>query len=161
MTRFICTGWKTFVTGVFPGRSGGDTGFRLTIAMNVARWLYQEACRRNVRSADVHTLLRMRIPWIPGFPLRCGRSLYLDGRIRRKNWIILSDGCTGYRIRHHFLLGNPYGIFRIRAYRKGSVPHRIYPRPGAGSLGRKMSKSLGNGIDPLEIIDQYGADACV
>ncbi len=27
------------------------------------------------------------------------------------------------------------------------------------SLGRKMSKSLGNGIDPLEIIDEYGADA--
>ena len=27
------------------------------------------------------------------------------------------------------------------------------------NLGRKMSKSLGNGIDPLEIIDQYGADA--
>ena len=27
------------------------------------------------------------------------------------------------------------------------------------SLGRKMSKSLGNGIDPLEIIDNYGADA--
>lgn len=27
------------------------------------------------------------------------------------------------------------------------------------SLGRKMSKSLGNGIDPLEIIDKYGTDA--
>ncbi len=27
------------------------------------------------------------------------------------------------------------------------------------NLGRKMSKSLGNGIDPLEIIDKYGADA--
>ena len=27
------------------------------------------------------------------------------------------------------------------------------------SQGRKMSKSLGNGIDPLVIIDQYGADA--
>ncbi len=25
--------------------------------------------------------------------------------------------------------------------------------------GRKMSKSLGNGIDPLQVIDQYGADA--
>src|SRR5690606_35458409 len=25
--------------------------------------------------------------------------------------------------------------------------------------GRKMSKSLGNGIDPLEIIEKYGADA--
>ena len=27
------------------------------------------------------------------------------------------------------------------------------------SLGRKMSKSLGNGIDPLEIIEKYGTDA--
>ena len=26
-------------------------------------------------------------------------------------------------------------------------------------LGRKMSKSLGNGIDPLEVIEKYGADA--
>ena len=25
--------------------------------------------------------------------------------------------------------------------------------------GRKMSKSLGNGVDPLEVIDEYGADA--
>jgi valyl-tRNA synthetase len=25
--------------------------------------------------------------------------------------------------------------------------------------GRKMSKSLGNGIDPLEVIDRFGADA--
>lgn len=27
------------------------------------------------------------------------------------------------------------------------------------SQGRKMSKSLGNGVDPMEVIDQYGADA--
>ena len=27
------------------------------------------------------------------------------------------------------------------------------------SQGRKMSKSLGNGIDPIEVIDKYGADA--
>ncbi len=27
------------------------------------------------------------------------------------------------------------------------------------ALGRKMSKSLGNGIDPLEVIEEYGADA--
>jgi valyl-tRNA synthetase len=25
--------------------------------------------------------------------------------------------------------------------------------------GRKMSKSLGNGVDPMEVIDNYGADA--
>jgi len=28
-----------------------------------------------------------------------------------------------------------------------------------GPDGRKMSKSLGNGVDPLELIDEYGADA--
>ena len=27
------------------------------------------------------------------------------------------------------------------------------------SQGRKMSKSLGNGIDPLDIVDKYGTDA--
>ena len=27
------------------------------------------------------------------------------------------------------------------------------------ALGRKMSKSLGNGIDPLVVIEEYGADA--
>ena len=27
------------------------------------------------------------------------------------------------------------------------------------SQGRKMSKSLGNGVDPLEVVEQYGADA--
>ena len=27
------------------------------------------------------------------------------------------------------------------------------------SLGRKMSKTLGNGVDPLEVIDKYGADS--
>ena len=26
-------------------------------------------------------------------------------------------------------------------------------------LGRKMSKSLGNGVDPMDVIDEYGADA--
>ena len=27
------------------------------------------------------------------------------------------------------------------------------------ALGRKMSKSLGNGVDPIEVIEEYGADA--
>ena len=43
----------------------------------------------------------------------------------------------------------------------GDIPFRTVFIHGLvrDSKGRKMSKSLGNGIDPLEIIDKYGADA--
>lgn len=43
----------------------------------------------------------------------------------------------------------------------GDVPFRKVLIHGLvrDSQGRKMSKSLGNGIDPLEIVDKYGADA--
>lgn len=43
----------------------------------------------------------------------------------------------------------------------GQVPFKdIYITPLLrDKKGRKMSKSLGNGVDPLEIIDQYGSDA--
>ena len=43
----------------------------------------------------------------------------------------------------------------------GQVPFKDVLLTGLvrDSLGRKMSKSLGNGIDPLEVIDNYGADA--
>lgn len=43
----------------------------------------------------------------------------------------------------------------------GEVPYRDIFITGMikDKLGRWMSKSLGNGIDPLEMIDEYGADA--
>ncbi len=43
----------------------------------------------------------------------------------------------------------------------GEVPFRTVFMHGLvrDERGRKMSKSLGNGIDPLDVIDQYGADA--
>ena len=43
----------------------------------------------------------------------------------------------------------------------GDVPFRdvIIHSTVLAPDGRRMSKSLGNGVDPLEIIDQYGADA--
>ena len=43
----------------------------------------------------------------------------------------------------------------------GSIPfhHVLIHGLVRDSQGRKMSKSLGNGIDPLEVIEKYGADA--
>ena len=43
----------------------------------------------------------------------------------------------------------------------GKVPFRDVLLHGIvrDEQGRKMSKSLGNGIDPLEVIDEYGADS--
>ncbi|MCK5674736.1 MAG: class I tRNA ligase family protein, partial [Spirochaetales bacterium] len=43
----------------------------------------------------------------------------------------------------------------------GQVPFRDIYLTGLvrDKKGRKMSKSLGNGLDPLEIVDEYGADA--
>ena len=43
----------------------------------------------------------------------------------------------------------------------GDVPYRMVYITGMikDELGRWMSKSLGNGIDPLDMVDQYGADA--
>ena len=51
-------------------------------------------------------------------------------------------------------------IFSGLAY-TGKVPFDTVVIHGIvrDSQGRKMSKSLGNGIDPLEVIKQYGADA--
>jgi valyl-tRNA synthetase len=44
---------------------------------------------------------------------------------------------------------------------RGEVPFRDVYLHGTvrDHLGRKMSKSLGNGIDPLEVVELYGADA--
>ena len=72
---------------------------------------------------------------------------------------LLSDLHTRYRLRHFVLLGCPHDLFRYRA--DGETPFSTVFFHGLvrDSQGRKMSKSLGNGIDPLEVIQQYGADA--
>ena len=43
---------------------------------------------------------------------------------------------------------------------KGKAPYRQVVTHGyvVDGQGRKMSKSLGNGIDPMDIVNQYGAD---
>jgi valyl-tRNA synthetase len=46
-------------------------------------------------------------------------------------------------------------------YMLGEIPFKKVYLHGLirDKQGRKMSKSLGNGIDPIEMIDKFGADA--
>lgn len=64
---------------------------------------------------------------------------------------------TGYDILFFWVIRMVFaGIYNTK-----KIPFRTVLLHGLvrDSQGRKMSKSLGNGIDPLEIIDKFGADA--
>lgn len=65
---------------------------------------------------------------------------------------------TGYDIIFFWVIRM---VFSALFCMNGEVPFKNVLIHGLvrDSQGRKMSKSLGNGIDPLEIIDEYGADA--
>ena len=73
------------VTGVFPGSSGGDTGYRLITVMSAVRSLLTARCLRNVRSADVFICIRMKMFLIHGSAQLSGRSLHWDGRTKHRN----------------------------------------------------------------------------
>ena len=49
--------------------------------------------------------------------------------------VFLSHRRAGHRLRHHLLLGGPDDLLRLRAHRQAPLPHRVYPRPGAGRQG--------------------------
>ena len=61
--------------------------------------------------------------------------------------------------RHHHALGGADGD--LRPVQLGDVPfHDVFIHPVIqDGKGKRMSKSAGNGIDPVDIIDLYGADA--
>lgn len=58
----------------------------------------------------------------------------------------------------------PFWVARMilmTGYHLGTIPfHTVYLHGLVRDMkGRKMSKSLGNGIDPIDVADKYGADA--
>ena len=73
---------------------------------------------------------------------------------------MVSNKCACNWLRYHLLLGCSYDLYGSLSL-KHEIPFKHVFIHGLvrDSRGRKMSKSLGNGINPLEVIDQYGADA--
>ena len=73
---------------------------------------------------------------------------------------LLSDQRSGHRLRHHLLLGRPHDDDGPRIHRTTSRSTTVYIHALVrDEKGQKMSKSKGNVVDPLELIDEYGADA--
>jgi valyl-tRNA synthetase len=64
---------------------------------------------------------------------------------------------TGYEILFFWVAR----MILMTGFHIGTIPfHTVYLHGTVrDSKGRKMSKSLGNGIDPIDIADKYGADA--
>ena len=65
-----------------------------------------------------------------------------------------------HRLRHHLFLGRPDDDDAACGGRRRTPFHTVYVHALVrDEKGKKMSKSLGNVLDPLELIEDYGADA--
>ena len=73
--------------------------------------------------------------------------------------VLLSDQRARHEPRHHHALGRPHGDRGAVQPRRGAVPSGLHHRSCSTASARPCRKSKGNGVDPLDIIDRYGADA--
>ena len=63
------------------------------------------------------------------------------------------------RARHHCPLGGAHDHELALLHRRGALPRRLHLRHDPRQDGSRMSKSKGNGVDPMELMEKYGADA--
>ena len=160
LIRFICIGLKTSVTGVFPDRSGGDIEYpayycdecgEFVVAREMPEVCPKCGCKHFTQDEDTLDTWFSSALWpfsVLGWP----------EKTEELDYFYPTDVLvTGYDIIFFWVIRM---VFSGYAHTDKSPFHTVFIHGLVrDSQGRKMSKSLGNGIDPLEIIDQYGADA--
>ena len=155
----ISTGWTTCGRGASRASSGGGTGSRSgTAPTDTPRWppAPPAACAECGAPSSSATPTSST----PGSRPRSGRSRRSAGPSDDPR---LEQFYPGRRAldgpRHHQPLGRAHDHDRGSSSWAMSRSRRAHPPHHPGPDGRRMSKSLGTGIDPLELVEEYGADA--
>ncbi len=111
------------------------------------------------RAAAGQRSSRTRTCSTPGSAPGSGRSPPSAGRKDGGARQVLSDRRHGDRLRHPLLLGRADDDDGHPLHGRGAVPRRLSARMVRDKKGKKMSKTGGNVIDPLDITAKHGADA--
>ncbi len=152
--KFTRNGWRTFRIGASAARSGGGIGSRRGIAAT------KLACNSN-RPGPIGS--RIRIRSIPGFRRGSGPTRRWT-RKRGRNFIprLCSSPAPDiifFWVARMIIAGLEFKPGKTPAI-EDNIPFRDVFFTGLirDKQGRKMSKSLGNSPDPLDLIAKYGAD---
>ena len=148
------------MTGVFPVSFGGDTGFRHITVTTAVRWLLRKKMPENCPKCGMHHMTQDEDTLDTWFSsaLWPFSTLGWPDKTEELDYFYPTDVLvTGYDIIFFWVIRMVFSGLE----HTGKAPFHTVLIHGLvrDSQGRKMSKSLGNGIDPLEVIDKYGADA--
>ena len=166
---YTATGWRTSRTGASAASCGGDTVFRPISCRKVdivvaatpeeALKLAQEktgnpALKAEDLRQDEDCLDTWFSSWL--WPISLFDGILNPGNEEINYYYPTSDLVTGpdiifFWVARMIMAGYEY---------EGKMPFKNVYFTGIvrDKLGRKMSKSLGNSPDPLDLIDRYGAD---
>ncbi len=149
------------MTGVFPDSYGGDTEFQHTIVMNVERVVVAretpEVCPKcgcNHFTQDEDTL----DTWFSSALMAISQHLGWPEKTKEFDYFYPTNTLvTGYDIIFFWVVRMVFSGYEQtgKVHLETVLIHGLV----RDEQGRKMSKSLGNGINPLDVIAQYGADA--
>ena len=154
--RATSTGSITCTTGASAASSGGATASRSGTHPTGPSGCASARARRRRPGGP-----RTRTCWTPGSPPGCGRSPPSVGPSTTEDLATFYPNTvlvTGYDILFFWVVRMMmFGVYAM----DGVAPFHTIALHGIvrDEFGRKMSKSRGNGIDPIEWMDAYGTDA--